>query len=87
MKNLYGLILEIDTLEDEKLSKVQKYINEIINQVIETVRIPLYEHVPEPVIPYTADTYLNHFKPAYTLRTFRISSEHSVISTLCGKEP
>jgi len=62
VQDLYGLILEIDALGDKKLSKVQKYINKNINQVIEAVRQPLYDHVPETVHSYRATAYFNHFK-------------------------
>ncbi|WP_246431737.1 SMEK domain-containing protein [Paenibacillus endophyticus] len=62
VQDLYGLILEIDALDDEKLSEVRKYINKNINQVIEAVRQPLYDHVPETVHPYKATAYFYHFK-------------------------
>ncbi|SEB27705.1 SMEK domain-containing protein [Paenibacillus sp. 276b] len=61
IQDLYGLILEIDALDDETLGDLRKYINKNINSVIDAVRQPFYEHIPATVSPYTAVAFFKHF--------------------------
>ncbi|WP_353883528.1 hypothetical protein [Paenibacillus amylolyticus] len=62
VQDLYGLMLEIDALEEEKLGELKMYINHNINSVVEAVRQPLYEHVPDQVYPYTALAFFKHYQ-------------------------